>query len=208
MTASLKLIRGLYDLGIRRSIATPHIIGDLYRNTPQTISAALNATRIACKDAGIDMELSAGAEYMLDDHFMALLVKNEPLLTIHGQYILTELSYNMLPANLQEIVFTIITSGYKPILAHPERYHYFHFNFQEYRRLIDLGFHLQVNLLSLTGYYGKTVEKAARYIMRKGWADLVGTDLHHEKHLAALRKPQNLAIFSQVLEGRRMNLFE
>ncbi|MEI9958602.1 MAG: CpsB/CapC family capsule biosynthesis tyrosine phosphatase [Ferruginibacter sp.] len=61
---SLQLIQGLYDLGIRKTIATPHIIGDLYRNTPQTIAAALAITKEACKNAGIDIEISAAAEYM------------------------------------------------------------------------------------------------------------------------------------------------
>ena len=59
---SLQLIQGLYNLGIRKSIATPHIIGDLYRNTPQTIAEALEKVQSACKKAGIDMELSAAAE--------------------------------------------------------------------------------------------------------------------------------------------------
>ena len=83
---SLKLIKGLYDLGVRKSIATPHIIGDLYRNTPATIGAALEITKKACAEAGIDMELSAAAEYMLDDHFMELLRKKEPLLTLHKNF--------------------------------------------------------------------------------------------------------------------------
>lgn len=204
---AVKLIRGLYALGIRRSVATPHIIGDLYRNTPQSINAALDITREACAEAGIDIELSAAAEYMMDDHFMDLLKQNEPLLTIHENYVLTEFSYTQQPSNAEEMLFNLITSGYKPVLAHPERYAYLHRDFGIYRRLKESGFHLQVNLLSLTGYYGKTVAKAAAYILENDLAGLVATDLHHERHLAALQDANNLTLFHKTLAGKRLNAF-
>lgn len=202
---SLQLIKGMYALGIRKCIATPHIIGDLYRNNPLTINAALEKTKAACVSAGIDMELIAAAEYMLDDYFMELLQQKQPLLTLHKNFLLTEFSYTMRPHNIDEMVFSIITGGYQPVLAHPERYFYFHGNMKEYQGLKELGFHLQVNLLSLTGYYGKDVAKAAKYILDNGLADLVGTDLHHERHLAALGKPENLVIFSRYLGTKVYN---
>ncbi len=202
---SLKLIKGLYDLGIRKCIATPHIIGDLYPNTPATINAALSITKQACIDAGINMELSAAAEYMLDDHFMRLLQQGLPLLTLHDNLVLTEIPYTAPPYDLDEMAFNIITGGYKPVLAHPERYYYFHRNLNEYHRLKELGFHLQVNLLSLTGYYGKPVAKAAKYILDKGLASLVGTDLHHGRHLSALSDGGNIGILNKYVGGKGFN---
>ena len=187
LETSLLLIRGLYNMGIRKTVATPHIIGDLYRNTPATINAALEEVKLACVKAGIDIELSAAAEYMLDDHFMELLGQEQPLLTLHKNIILTEISYNMPPNNMEEMAFKIITQGYQPVLAHPERYSFYHKDPKMYYRLKELGFHLQVNLLSLTGYYGKGAANAAKFILKNGLASLVGTDLHHERHLAALQ---------------------
>jgi len=206
--SSLILIQGLLDLGIHKFIATPHIIGDLYRNTPQTINAALEETRIACKKAGMDIELSAAAEYMIDDYFLELLKKKSPLLTLHKNILLTEISYSTPPVNLEAITATIIAQGYKPIMAHPERYHFYHNNPDIYFHLKEMGFHLQVNLLSLTGYYGKSVKKAARFIIQKGLASLVGTDLHHKYHLSALTDPKNRAIFHEVLGNRTFNDLE
>ncbi len=202
---SLQLIQGLYDLGIRRSIATPHIIGDLYRNTPDTINAALEKVKAACKDAKIGVEISAAAEYMLDDYFMELLKKRSPLLTLHKNILLTEISYSTPPDNLEEIVSGIIAEGYKPVLAHPERYFFYHRNFEKYHRLKEMGFRLQVNLLSLTGYYGNGVKKAAKFILEKGLADLVGTDMHHHHHLAAISNLKNRAIFQKYLGDKIYN---
>lgn len=188
---SLVLVKGLYDLGIRTCIATPHIIGDLYRNTDETIEPALAKLQQACLDAALPMQISAAAEYMLDDYFMELLQSQKPLRTLHKNILLTELPYTSQPPNLQEMLFHIITAGYQPVLAHPERYFYFHHDFEEYKWLKDLGFILQVNLLSLAGYYGKDVARAARYMLDEGLAGMMGTDLHHERHLKALQSSEN-----------------
>ena len=201
---SLLLVSGLYDLGIRTCIATPHIIGDLYRNNNETIEAALDKLQQACAAAAIPMQISAAAEYMLDDYFMELLQQKQPLRTLHKNLLLTEIPYTSEPVNLQEIVFHIITGGYQPILAHPERYFYFHNNFEGYKKLKDLGFILQVNLLSLTGYYGKNATRAARYLLDEGLVGLVGTDLHHGRHLNAFQSQDNLKLFNKYLKNSKL----
>ena len=142
---------------------------------------------------------------MLDDYFIKLLRSGQPLLTIHKNIILTEQSYATPTNNLNEIAFDLISDGYRPIMAHPERYAFYHNRYDEYTHLKDMGFLLQVNLLSLTGYYGKQVAKAARYIVDNDMADLVGTDLHHAKHLQMLQLPGNLNLFNQYLSKRKYN---
>jgi len=202
---SLRLVKGIYDLGIRKTVATPHIIADLYRNTPATISSALDQLKAAVQNEGIDIEITAAAEYMLDDYFIKTMRSGNGFLTIHKNIILTEQSYATPTSNLNEISFELMTAGYRPIMAHPERYGFYHGKYDEYTRLKDMGFLLQVNLLSLTGYYGKPVTRAAKYILENGLADLVGSDMHHERHLAAMQNPGNLQVFSKHLSGRQFN---
>lgn len=204
---SLLLIKGLNNLGIIKSVATPHIIGDTYRNTFESINTALQKVKIACAEAGINMELSAAAEYMLDDHFMALLRKKEPLLALEKNFILTELSYVTQPDNLEVMSFEMLTAGYQPIMAHPERYFFYQKNYDGFFRLKELGFLLQVNLLSLTGYYGAAAGKAAKFIFENNLADLVGTDMHHLRHLQLLSKNENLATFKKYLGDKIYNDF-
>jgi tyrosine-protein phosphatase YwqE len=127
------------------------------------------------------------------------------LLTIHKNIILTEQSYATPTINLNEISFDLITAGYRPIMAHPERYHFYHNNFEAFSHLKDMGFLLQVNLLSLVGYYGKPAAKAARFIFDNGLADLVGTDMHHERHLSIMQQEQSLAIFDKYLGKLNFN---
>ena len=204
ISTSLKLVEGLYDIGYRSLTATPHVIGDFYRNNPETIGGALEQLKNACQEKGIDMELSAAAEYMLDDYFLRLLKTPDQILPIRKNIILTELPYTVMPMNVDEMVFAIIIAGYKPILAHPERYFYYHRNYDEYFKLKDLGFLLQVNLLSVTGYYGSPVAKAAKFIFENDLADHVGTDLHHVRHLEALKN--NVGIINKFLKDKPYNI--
>lgn len=202
---SLLLVEGLIKLGISHSIATPHIIGDLYRNNCDTINNALSALRDALEEKQLKFKINAAAEYMLDAYFLELLQKKVPLLTLKNNLILTEFSYAERPFNIENIVFAVITEGYQPILAHPERYAYYHNDYKQYHHLADLGFLLQVNLLSLTGYYGKGVAKAAAYIIKNKLVSFIGTDLHHLRHLDALNDPANKTVFAELFSGQTFN---
>ena len=204
---SLQLLQSLSDAGIQKFICTPHIIGDMYRNTPETVNDALARLRNAVRLNGLKVEINAAAEYMLDDHFMELLRKKEPLLKLEKNYILTELSYSTPPTKLEEISFEININNYSPLMAHPERYPYYHRNYEAYSRMKELGFSLQVNLLSLTGYYGKNVAKAAKYILDNKLADFVGTDLHHFNHLNVLTDSRSIELFEKYLGDKVYNVF-
>ena len=205
---SIELIKSLSGVGINRFICTPHIIGDMYRNTPETINTALGILKKACLQHGLDTQISAAAEYMLDDYFMELLRKKQPLLTLTKNYILTEFSYATAPNNVEQIAFELNINGYQPLMAHPERYFYYHKNYDAFYRMKELGFLLQVNLLSLTGYYGKPAAKAANFIFANNLADFVGTDLHHFNHFKALTDNRSREIFHKVLGDKIYNNFE
>lgn len=208
METSLELLQSLSDAGITKFICTPHVISDMYHNNPQTINYALDRLKSAVAQSGMQVEISAGAEYMLDDHFMELLRKKEPLMNLAKNYILTELSYSTPPSKLEEISFEININNLLPLMAHPERYPYYHRNYEAYFRLKELGFLLQVNLLSLTGYYGKNVTKAAKYILENNLADFVGTDLHHFNHLKVLTDTKSIEIFEKYLGDKIYNSFD
>ncbi len=205
--SSIRLINGLIDLGITKSVATPHIIGDLYKNNKTTINNSLNLLKAELEKRSIQFDLSAAAEYMLDTYFFELIQNDEPLLTIKDNIILTEFSYVSAPNEINKISFDIINAGYRPILAHPERYSYFHDNLKIYNKLNDFGFSLQVNLLSLAGYYGKNSMKAAQYMLDNNIVAYVATDLHHPMHLQLLSDKKSIEKFYTLLSHRTWNDF-
>jgi tyrosine-protein phosphatase YwqE len=194
MEDSLRLIRGLVGLGYRRLITTPHILSDFYPNTPETIGTGLEAVKKELERLKIPVELHAAAEYLMDDEFIRKLEEGEPLLTLKDRMVLVELSFAVPALNLKEILFQLQLKGYQPVLAHPERYLYFGANKGWYDQLKDAGCLFQLNLLSIQGYYGKVSLELAQYLIKKKYIDLLGTDLHHERHL------ENLANSSRIRE--------
>jgi len=189
---SLELIRGLQQLGYRQFITTPHIMGDVHRNNAATIGAAQQQLGQALQQAQIDVPLRAAAEYYLDDHFDQLLQKDIPLLTVKDDMVLVEFSFVTMPINAKEKLFELQIKGYKPILAHPERYTYLLSQKQVFDELKQAGCYFQLNLLSLTGYYGKAALDLALYLTKKRYIDFLGTDLHHTRHLDALQSSSSL----------------
>jgi len=184
---SLMLVRNLHQLGFSKFYTTPHIMSDYFRNTPEIINNGLAELREAVKAEGIPVEINAAAEYYIDDGFLKKL-ENEKLLTIGENYLLFEVSYINCPDNIDEIIFRMQVLGYKPIMAHPERYPFWYKTFEKYQALHDQGVLLQVNINSLSGYYGIDAKKIADKMVENNLVDLIGTDCHHMKHIEGLKR--------------------
>lgn len=201
---SVTLVRELHALGFTKLITTPHIMSDYFRNTPETILGGLENVRAAVKAENIPVELFAAAEYYLDDGFVEKL-ENEKLLTLGDNYLLFEISYVNAPDNLMQIIFRMQVLGYKPIMAHPERYPFWFDNFDFYRSLKDQGVLLQINTNSIAGYYGPEAKKIAEKLIEGELVDLLGTDTHAMKHIQALKKVTHEKILQKVLEMNLLN---
>jgi tyrosine-protein phosphatase YwqE len=182
---SIELMTGMQALGIDQFIATPHVMSSVWENTRAGIEANFESTNKQLQEANQNFSLSPAAEYLLDGTFLELLHR-EPLLTLKDNYVLVEMSYLSAPIQLYDIIFEIQLEGYKPVLAHPERYLFYHQNTREYHKLKQQGCLFQLNLLSVVGYYGANVAQAAETILQKGIYDFVGTDVHHQNHLKGL----------------------
>ena len=186
MRTSLQLIRGMIGLGFKKLITTPHIMRDIYPNTKENILNKLSQLKLEIKEEGLDVEIHAAAEYFLDENVEELLRKKEPLLTISGNMVLVEFSMANPFFGLKTILFDMQMQGYTPVIAHPERYIYLERNKQFFDELKNIGCLFQLNILSLSGHYGKTVFDFAQYLIRKNYYELIGSDLHNSRHLEAL----------------------
>ena len=187
---SLMLIRGMKELGYQKLVTTPHIMWDMYRNTRPIIQEKLEIVRKALQQENIDIEIDAAAEYFLDEHVMQLMEKKEPLLKISGNMVLTEFSMAFAPLNVKDIIFEMQMNGYQPVIAHPERYVYLQHQKDFFVELKDAGCLFQLNLLSLSGGYGRAVTDLAGWLLKNDFYDMAGTDLHHTGHLEGLKKYQ------------------
>lgn len=181
---SIQLIKRMMGLGIKKIIATPHIMADYYKNTPETIGNALEILKAELIKQAIDIEIEAAAEHYFDETFEPR-VENKKLMTMGDNYALFEFSFINRPPNVVEVVQKMIKLGYKPILAHPERYNYM--DLAQLKNVKEWGCNLQLNTISLTGYYGKDVKKRAEEMVDNELVDFISSDMHHLRHADALK---------------------
>jgi protein-tyrosine phosphatase len=186
---SIALILKMASYGIKNLITTPHILGDVYPNTPEIIKSKLKEVKDELLKRNITgINIDAAAEYMMDEQFSAMIENDEEILTLKDNLVLVEMSYFSAPINLYELLFKIQLKGYKPVLAHPERYNFYHTDFKSYYKLKQAGCLFQLNLLSLTDQYDKGVQKTSEKLLKENLYDFVGTDTHHQNHLELLPK--------------------
>ena len=182
VATSVRFVKALTELGFEQLIATPHILKELYPNTPDSITKAKQDLQTALNLVNISTKLSAGAEYMIDQD----IDLNEDLCTLDQKHLLIEMSYLSESPNISQTIFDIEIMGLRPILAHPERYTFYFKDRTRLKRFKEKGCLFQLNLLSVLGYYGKEVKQIADLLLKERMYDLAGTDLHHDKHLDTL----------------------
>lgn len=198
LSESIILIKKMVDFGFSKLITTPHIMADYYRNTTSIVLQGLEDLQEELLKQKIDIDISAAAEYYLDETFENKLHKGD-ILTLGKNYVLFELSFINYPQNLFEVIEKIKDKGYTPLLAHPERYPYFINSIENYQRLKEAGCYLQLNTLSLTGHYGKPTQKIAEEMVDNYLVDFLGSDLHRIKHADLLYKALSMPYVVRLL---------
>ncbi|AGA77421.1 capsular polysaccharide biosynthesis protein [Echinicola vietnamensis DSM 17526] len=202
---SVDLIKRLQAFGLRKLITTPHVMTEFYKNTPEIISEGLYKLQEALQKENVQMDIEAAAEYYLDEIFVEKLQNDEPLLTFGDNYILVETGFMNKPHMLLETFFALETKGYKPILAHPERYLYLQQDPEMLESLIEKGIYFQVNLLSFTGYYSKPIKAMADKLLERRLVRFVGTDCHNARYLDALERLSSLKSYETLKASKFMN---
>lgn len=201
---SIRLIKGLQQLGYKKLVTTPHILWDMYKNTNEIIFEKFELVKKKMEEEQLDVELEAAAEYYIDDHLEELLAQKRPLLSFGNKMVLVEFSLASAPFDLKNVLFEIQLQGYQPVIAHPERYSYKAGQKKFFDELKDIGCLFQLNILSLINHYGSEVTDLAHYFCKKQYYDLVGTDLHHSRHLDALHHPSLSSQLKRLLDSGKI----
>lgn len=202
---SIELIKEFSNLGMKHFIATPHIMQDYYPNNSETISKALDTLKEALSKQGLEnILIEASAEHMIDSNFEALLEKKE-VIPLKHEYLLVEMSYLQPSINFEAAIDRVKSSGFFPILAHPERYVFLFSQNKRYTEYKKQGILFQMNLLSLGDFYGNKVKKNALSLLDNGQIDIFGSDVHNLEHITSLKEikisEKLLKIIQPILEN-------
>ncbi|MGY4535751.1 protein-tyrosine phosphatase [Mucilaginibacter sp. UYNi724] len=193
---SIFLIKKMMSLGIKKIIATPHVMIDYYRNDETTIGNALALLKAELTAQNIDIDIAAAAEHYFDETFEKR-IDDGKVFTMGDNFVLFELSFVNQPPNVISIIQKMKDKGYKPILAHPERYGYM--DIEQMKTIRSWGCDLQLNTISLAGYYGKHSKKIAEQMIDNEMVDFISSDMHHPRHATAFENVLSLPYLEKIL---------
>lgn len=185
---ALTCLRQFADWGIQHVVTTPHISQDAFPNTSALLRTVAAEIQTQIELAQLPLTFSLAAEYMVDELFVDRLQQNDLLSFGAERYVLIETGWASLPLPLNNWIFQMQLQGYKPILAHPERYPYFQGKHEALATLRQQGCLMQLNLMSLAGRYGPETRRMAQTLIQHGLVDFVSSDLHHTRDLPMLEK--------------------
>lgn len=173
MEESLAILAEYEKLGLEEVWLTPHVMEDI-PNKPSDLRTRFDELRSRYQGP---IRLHLGAENMIDNLFTSRLAEGD-LLPVgpSGDHLLVETSYFTPPMGFYDTLERIKHSGYHPVLAHPERYVYM--TDRDYDRLKGMGVLFQLNVFSLVGLYDEGARHVSRILLKKGYYDYAGTDIH------------------------------
>ena len=196
---SLKLIEKMKNIGFSKIIGTPHTYPGIYNNTNESIKKSFEILQNKLFDKHI---ISYASEYMLDLSLIEMSDKRT-LLCLNDNYVLIEMSFISEPIYLHEIIFSLIKNGYKPIIAHPERYPFYYTEKSKYFKLKDLGCFYQLNFNSVIGKYGLNNLEISNFLIKNNLIDFIASDTHNINHI---NNTQNKVLVKEI--DKLKNIFE
>lgn len=177
---SLAILALLEEQGLKSLWLTPHTMEDV-PNTTEGLKKRFAELKSLYHGP---IELHLASEYMMDELFEKHLAEKDFLFHREEGSILMETSTWSGPYNFWDMIDRTMRAGYRPVLAHPERYEYM--GEKDYERLHSMGVRLQLNVPSMLGFYGSHVRDKAARILKKGWYDMAGSDCHKLRPMSHL----------------------
>lgn len=204
MEVTIELLKKFISLGYKKVITTPHVMSDYYLNTPEIINQGLENVRKSIEENQLEIKIEAAAEYNLEPSFEDLINDKNILTFGKDNFLLFELSFFSEPQNLNEVIWSMREAGYNPVLAHVERYAYWHNDYDKVEEMVNRGVKLQMNIGSLTGSYGPEVKLFAEKLVDDEVVEFVGSDCHHIQHLEMLDYAKKLPYFHKLIQQEQI----
>lgn len=180
------MVKRMGEIGVESFTFTPHIAYPNMLNNRDTINGSLLILRKYLEKEGIVMPMEAAAEYRMGEFMLELIEKND-IMASREKEVLVEHSFHAPSCYADDIICQLTRNGYRPVLAHPERYPFYYDDVVKHcAEMKHKGCKIQVNILSFTGYYGKEARLGVQRLYKAGLADYYASDLHNEKQMELL----------------------
>ncbi len=184
---SLEMLQAQLDMGISHVMCTSHVTAETFENTPESLTTAYEELKNAIAREGLPINIYVSAEYRIDEYWTQEYEAGH-LLPLPGNHVLLENSFAQELIGIDNMMFDLQVKGYRPILAHPERYRYYNDRRDRYKTLHNASVKFQINILSLAGYFGKGARERALWLIQNNLCDMLGSDMHNMEHAQIIKE--------------------
>lgn len=164
--------------GVEVMACTPHFLPGVYDPEPSQVVARVAELNERLMDEGIELALVAGCEAHVRPDMVRRLAAGQVLPIHFGKYVLIELPPTTLPPHMDRFFTDVIAAGYRPIMAHVERYRWTERSMPLIQNLAVAGVLMQVTAGSFFGDYGRPAQDLSMRLLDQGLVHLVASDAH------------------------------
>jgi protein-tyrosine phosphatase len=179
LAVSLDMARAWVDDGVTTVACTPHILPGLFHNTGPQIRQAVAELQAELDGAGIALRLVTGADNHVIPNFTAALQQGHLLSLADTRYVLVEPPHHTAPPRLGELLFSLMTAGFVPVLTHPERLTWIESHYDSIRSFAERGVWMQITAGALTGAFGRAPRYWGERMLCEGLVQILATDAHN-----------------------------
>lgn len=198
-----KMLTEAYDAGFTKVISTSHYYLGYYEEDENTRKAYIDTINNKLQGMQCNLQICIGSEIFITNEIVNLL-KEQKASSINGtKYVLFETAFGLKPQNLKDVIYSLMSNNYIPIIAHPERYSYVQKNPNVLLELIDLGVLFQSNFGSIIGQYGKEAKKTVKLLLKNNFIHFLGTDAHR-KNTIYTAIPQALESLKEIISEEEL----
>jgi len=209
---SIALARHAVADGITHMVLTPHIQPGVYDNNTTTISTAFALFQAALDENHIELDIAMAAEVRLCPEILPMLEGGHIPMYVDSsgkKTILLELPHSHVPPGTEQLLKWLLVYDIGVLIAHPERNKEIMRNYHRVEAFIEMGCLLQVTSGSISGRFGEPPRKAAAYMLKQGWVDVLASDAHNlRSRPPELSDGRGVAAASLGFEKARRLVFE
>lgn len=175
---SLEMARIAVANGVTIQACTPHIFPGVFDNSGPQIRLAVKELQLRLQEHGIPLRLVTGADAHIVPSMVDGLRSGRILSLADTRYVLVEPPHHVAPPRIEYLFFELLTSGYVPILTHPERLTWIETRFETFVQLFHAGVWMQITSGSLTGAFGRRPQYWSERMLDEGMVHILASDAH------------------------------
>ena len=190
-----KLLQMEYDQGVRNIILTPHFRFQMFETPLEKVKKQFRLAEEAAAEISSDLHLYLGCEFHANMEMLPMLHEKKVSTMAGSRYVLTEFSHNSEESYIRERLSAMLSSGYRPIVAHIERYQATRTDLEFVEELTEMGAYMQINADSIIGKDGFFTKRYCQKVMNNGLLHFVGSDCHNStKRISRIGEAYDLIV--------------